>query len=403
MTHTRLLVDTKEFNEDFKRCCEEYDSIDLAAAWCGDPKHALPYKQLERLGLAVRATIGVSFEQTHPEGIRWLMGIASDVRIFRSETAILFHPKIYLFRRERSFALFLGSSNLTYSGFYRNIEANVLIEGDVDNEDVRLVDLMRMLDVWRSDVNSFAPTKKWLDGYAAKFLASIDKARKNGIETPATDEDQIPTTNWLSQADWDVYFAQIHNGLRGTGRAASTYLDLLESVQETLPLPWDASIFHEINNRRIIGGMEPFGWLGHVASSGAFRKIMADTTDTATQSIIADAINQISDLQLPLNWNALELQLNRLTALGPTMKVWSRLLCLVRPDVYCTVASPIVRVNMSETLSVAKASFEKPAGYIRILKMVHGAPWFLSSRPSDLEQALIWDRRVAMMDAIFYE
>jgi len=277
----------------------------------------------------MRATIGVSFEQTHPNGIQWLMDISSDVRIFKGKAANLFHPKIYLFRREKAFALFIGSSNLTYSGFYRNVEANVLIEGSGSNEDVQLVELARLLETWRSDVNSFAPTKKWLDGYTARFWSTINKARQNGIETPPTDEDQISSTNWLSQADWDVYFAKIHDGLHRSGRVADIYLDLLRTAKDELPHPWNVSIFGDINNRRIIGGMEPFGWLGHVAASGAFRKIMAKPKDDTTHAIIVDSINQISVMQVPLNWSALEVQLNRLIALGPTMKVWSRLLCLV--------------------------------------------------------------------------
>lgn len=139
MTQVRLLADVKSFSECFKRCCEEYDSVDLAVAWCGDPKHTLPYKQLERFGSAMRATIGVSFEQTHPEGIQWLIDVGADVRIFTSKAANVFHPKVYLFKRGDAFALFIGSSNLTYSGFHRNIETNVLIEGVIGSENVQLV------------------------------------------------------------------------------------------------------------------------------------------------------------------------------------------------------------------------------------------------------------------------
>ncbi|WP_170133686.1 phospholipase D-like domain-containing protein [Undibacterium pigrum] len=403
MTKTRFLADIKSFNQDFNRCCEEYDSIDLAVAWCGDPEHTLPYKQLQKFGSTMRAIIGVSFEQTHPDGVHWLIDIGSDVRIFCSKAANIFHPKLYLFRRKNGFALFIGSSNLTYSGFYRNIEANMLIEGEINTENILLSDITQRFEEWRSNENSFVPTKRWLDAYATRYWSAIEKARSNGIETPPIDENQISTTNWLRLADWEVYFHKIHDGLLNTGRTADIYLNLLRTAKDELPLPWDVSIFREINNRRIIGGMEPFAWFGHVAASGDFRRIMANTSDVVVQATIVDAINRIAEIKMPLNWNALETQLDRLTALGPTMKVWSRLLCLIKPDVYCTVASPIVRDNMSTILEVPQKSIGNSAGYIRILKMIHSAPWFQSARPIDLDQAVIWDHRVALMDAIFYE
>ncbi len=85
------------------------------------------------------------------------------------------------------------------------------------------------------------------------------------------------------------------------------------------------------------------------------------------------------------------------------MKVWGRLLCIVRPDVYCTVASPSVRTNLSKTLTVAQKDFERPEGYILLLKLIHASPWFNSIEPKDTIEADVWARRVAFMDAIFYK
>jgi hypothetical protein len=402
MTVTTLLTDSKVFNEHFDRCCGEYESVDVAVAWCGNPKHTLPYKRLERFGSSLRATVGVSFEQTHPDGIQWLINIKSELRIFRNDKANLFHPKIYLFKKGKLFALFLGSSNLTYSGFHRNVEANVLIEGKIGNENVGLVDLQLMLEKWRSDTCSFAPTDKWIANYTKAFFTTKRKAHGSGIKTPQTDEDDISTANWLSDADWNIYQGEIRDGLASTGRSVNTYLDLLNEFNATLPLPWDVKIFDEINNRRLIGGMEPYGWLGHVAAAGNVRRIMTNPEHASTRKTISDVINKIGQLTVPIDWDELEIQLERLVALGHTMKVWSRILCLVKPDIYCTVASPPVRLNLSKALGVSQKSIETPSGYISILKMIHSSPWYNSNRPRDPEQRKLWDHRVALMDAIFY-
>jgi hypothetical protein len=85
------------------------------------------------------------------------------------------------------------------------------------------------------------------------------------------------------------------------------------------------------------------------------------------------------------------------------MKVWGRLLCLLRPDLYCTIASPSVRSNLSKLIGVSQNHLVSQRGYIELLKLIHGAPWFSSPKPKAVKEQRVWERKAAMMDAIFYE
>jgi hypothetical protein len=58
----------------------------------------------------------------------------------------------------------------------------------------------------------------------------------------------------------------------------------------------------------------------------------------AQKRTVVDVINEIGGIDPPVDWDRLGKLLDRLISIGPSMKVWSRLLCLVRPDLYCTVA-----------------------------------------------------------------
>ena len=107
-------------------------------------------------------------------------------------------------------------------------------------------------------------------------------------------------------------------------------------------------------------------------------------------------------LNPPIDWNHFNDLLKKLIKLGPTIKVWGRLLCLVRPDLFCTVASISVRKHLSETLSLPQSRFASTDGYIQLLQLVHAAPWLNSSKPIEIKEAEIWQRRVAFMDAVFY-
>ena len=125
---THLLTGPRSFATEFARCCSEYSSLSFAAAWCGNPARVLPFRHLEKVAGKITATIGVSFNDTHPDAISWLLQAKVDLRIYRDELG-MFHPKVYLFRTGAKYAIFVGSSNFTHAGFYTNTELNVLLEG----------------------------------------------------------------------------------------------------------------------------------------------------------------------------------------------------------------------------------------------------------------------------------
>lgn len=401
MRQSHILADSQKLAEEFARCCTTYDSVSLAVAWCGNPAQTLPYKHLEAFGGKITATIGVAFNHTHPDAIEWFQDLGADVRIFR-DTGDLFHPKVYLFRQKTDYALFVGSSNLTYGGFYSNIEVNTLIEGSLSvgkGADVRR--LQEVLLDWHSPAKSFKPQATWLAKYRADYLTTTRTARQHGIRLPPRVEEDIGMASWLRNADWSLYYGKVREGLRQHDRNGQGYHDVLDAAAAVVPLPWKSAYFKDIEKRRVIGGIKKYGWLGHVAASGQFRHLMANGGQQSWDTI-ARCINEAAELTPPIPWKRLERILAELVALGSTMKVWGRLLCLVRPDLYCTVASVSVRTNLSATLGVRQSLFEDSDGYVQLIRLIHSSPWFNSRKPSNQSEAKVWDRRVAFMDAIFY-
>jgi hypothetical protein len=394
-----MILDKTSFASEFERCCNQYTSLKMASAWCGDPSHILPYSYLtsSENKLNVEVIVGVTFNQTHPDAIQYFLYNGIGVRIFKIEIN-LFHPKFYLFRDNNKFALFVGSSNFTYSGFYNNTEINSLTEGN-NSEQIQHID--SLFNQWKSDNYSFIPSEKWLEKYRKAYLQQRSIERKNKITTPRDNEESISISNWLTQANWKLYLQKVNKGLSEKERDEFGYSSVLDAAQINLPLPWDITIFDQIENRRIIGGMGKYGWLGHVAASGTFRQFMANGSRANKRAAVA-AINNICGFMVPLDLKVLAKELNKLTQIGPTIKVWSRILTILRPDIFCTVASPSVRKNLSKTLQMPKSHFETVEGYIGLLELIHSCPWYISARPVAKTETKIWDRRAAFMDAIFY-
>lgn len=401
--HRIQLLNKSSFSAEFEKCCNEYDKLKMASAWCGDPSHVLPYSYLtpDKGNLDVEIIMGVSFNHTHPNAIRLFMDNGFDVKIFRVEMN-LFHPKFYFFTKENKFALFTGSSNFTYSGFFNNEEINTLIEGNIKTTKGNYIkEVVNQFEKWKSDKYSFPPNDKWLKKYTKDYIKQKNIERKNNIPSPSVNEESISASNWLSQANWKLYYKKVKHGLSNKERSEFGYSEVLDAVSEHLPLPWSLSVFNEIENRRIIGGMGKYGWLGHVAASGGFRKFMTNGSNLSKRKAI-NTINKICSRERPIDYDLLSQDLEVLTKLGPTLKVWSRVLTILRPDIYCTVASPSVRENLSKTLEIPKLRLITVNGYIELLKMLHSCPWYNSPEPYLKSEKNIWRRRGAFMDAIFY-
>ena len=73
-----------------------------------------PFTHLERFKGKIVATVGTAFDQTHPDGLEFFRTLKADLRIFKDD-AVLFHPEVYLFSSASRVAIFVGSSNLTFS------------------------------------------------------------------------------------------------------------------------------------------------------------------------------------------------------------------------------------------------------------------------------------------------
>jgi hypothetical protein len=175
---------------------------------------------------------------------------------------------------------------------------------------------------------------------------------------------------------------------------------VLDTAAEHLLLPWKTSYFNDPEIRRIIGGVKPYGAMGHILASGKFGHLLKHRKES--WGTFVSAINQIAKLNSPIMWGELESRLRKLVGLGNTMKVWGRVLALVRPDLYCSVSSKPVRRELAKTLKAPARCFEEVEGYIRLHKLLHSSPWFNSPRPPDKKEAAVWERRVAFMDGIFW-
>lgn len=397
MIHSKML-DNATFADEFARCCNNYSSLKIMTAWCGDPSYILPYSLLNTNGnnLDVEIIVGDSFDQSHPDAIQSFIDNNYKIRVFRRDIQ-LFHPKCYFFRHKNKYAIFVGSSNFTYSGFYKNAEINILLEGDLETYKNSF---MKLFSLWRTDQYSFIPTKKWLEGYRKSYNQHREKLKKSNVKNEQDYEATLPKANWLTKANWDLYAKKVQQSFDTKSENRDGYYFVLDVVQKNLHLPLKADIFDELENRKIIGGMYDYAWFGNAAASGEYRGFMANPNPE--KKMVIDNINKICESEFPINYKQLKKRLTNLTETGHSIKVWSRIITILRPEIFCTVMSSSLRKNLSEVLEIPQSRFTTVDGYIELIKIIHSCPWYNSIEPKDKNQLRIWKARAALMDAIFY-
>ena len=84
-------------------------------------------------GNSVNLYVGVDLHGTSKEALEMLITENIPTTIVYSPNAIVYHPKIYLLRGEVSHLIVIGSSNLTGSGLFQNIEASLCISFQHDD------------------------------------------------------------------------------------------------------------------------------------------------------------------------------------------------------------------------------------------------------------------------------
>jgi HKD family nuclease len=82
---------------------------------------------IEREG-RIRLYIGVDLNATSKEALEKLLEMGIETYVIYSPNNIIYHPKIYTFEGDAELRAIVGSTNLTESGLFQNIEAAVCVD-----------------------------------------------------------------------------------------------------------------------------------------------------------------------------------------------------------------------------------------------------------------------------------
>ncbi|HYQ56362.1 MAG TPA: Helicase associated domain protein, partial [Draconibacterium sp.] len=145
-------------------------------------------------GREITFYVGIDECITSKEALELLLSLNIETYIFSSERYI-YHPKVYLFEGEHN-RIITGSSNLTKSGLFYNVESSILL--DFTNNDKSGLKVLNQLKEYYSPLLEFSDsnietlTNEYLEELVRKKLVSIEAFESNTDNKPNTHDKSKP-------------------------------------------------------------------------------------------------------------------------------------------------------------------------------------------------------------------
>jgi len=169
---TRTLLDI------LKPSLEKADEIKMGVAFVKYSGFSLIQDDIKRClenKGKVEFVLGLDFRTTEPKALRTILGMAKgglNIKLFcfsdpSSDDTPVYHPKIYLLRREDRIVISIGSSNLTSGGLRDNVEVNAIIEARKQDEIVS--DLYGIYNRFKFQRHRFEPDFEYIDKYEEAY------------------------------------------------------------------------------------------------------------------------------------------------------------------------------------------------------------------------------------------
>ncbi len=139
-------------------------------------------------GGEIKLYLGVNLNATSKEALEQLLEHEIESYVVYSPNNIIYHPKIYAFEGDQTKRAIIGSSNLTESGLFQNIEASVRVDFESDDENGNKF-LSDIYDHFNTIINQQHPSCQLLTQEVLEILIeskvvlpeAVNRAKSNKI------------------------------------------------------------------------------------------------------------------------------------------------------------------------------------------------------------------------------
>ena len=413
-----MIISDCELIGRFKDLLNVHTRVDIATAWATGGEHLRVLAEAtkrEHRPVKVRAIVGIAGNATRPDALKELYKITNgNLRIVRGGHR-LFHPKLYLFRRQTNGRVgshaWVGSANFTKAGFgKRGVAKNeeIIVQIGPGETTDALAGWFRkrcrpspkdppvkdVIQQYAEDWKGNPPGKdlrKIVSGAVSHRSDLLDDAhRPLTLEGYRHALDECERMLRDEKADWKVLNSQ-----------ARSYMRVIYERQQLLLGKTRWSQLDRESQNQLKGGVPRsasnwWGLLGRMARSNGqavwsnenkIRRILnkvVSADDTEFPEVAVAAFQELKGINNVAHGTA------------------TLLLTLTRPD-------RLLSLNSASEKAYCKLSGKRPSrirqpeGYGKLLDWLYAQPWYGESPPTDKMLGQIWRFRAALVDAFVYE
>jgi HKD family nuclease len=399
----KLLTSPESLLEEISRLSQQYRYFDWAVAWATADHDAFDCLKKHQSKIR-RIIVGTHFHQTAPSFIDAFAKIPEvRYRIDQEGLNGVFHPKLYLFSNSATeWESIVGSPNFTTGAFTRNVEHAILIGAGDTGDGITQAEIVNEIDrLWQKG-RHFSPTE--LAAYRLRWQRNkklLDRAA--GHDGGQKRRESIYDRKLLSFS-WDEYLQELRS------KKEKYFADRLTVLREAGRI-WSAEpSFAKLSSddRKKVAGTaseKVIRWRLFGSMRGAFKFTKALSENNPELLTALDAI----PLTGALNSDHFHAYIHRLSRAFVQTKefgalgVATRLLCLRRPDYFVCVDKKN-KAGLFRMLGVQPGDVTVHSYWDTVVAPLIDTPWWQSPRPvKNPDAQTIWDGRVAMIDALFYE
>lgn len=391
-----LITTNKTLENALSRLLKTYANVAFAVAWA--TANTSIFRRLTAQPPPIkRAVIGTHFYQTHPDVLDTFIG--SNLVRFMLQPKGVFHPKIYVFWNARKWEALIGSANLTSGALTDNAEVMVLFSDADGNASVTKEQLLGVIDDYWA--RATAVTKEESQSYRAIWERQQAALRRLSGQYGKSSARKAPTASSVMSMTWDTFLATVR---KDSYHGFEERCQLLQAVRTAF---LNQSDFHsmELGLRKTIAGLpnqfdNRWGWFGSMKGAGFYHQAVNENN-----THLSSALDKI-----PLNGSVSKSQYEEYLSEfmkafphgGHGVAVASRLLALKRPDQFVCFDSKNQR-NLCDDFGIKQTVMTYDRYWEEVVERIMDSPWWNSPCPRTERDAIVWNGRAAMLDAIFYE
>jgi len=395
-----LLTTPNEIEKTMCHLIKSYESISFASAWASASSKAFPLL-LKHSNKINKIVVGIHFYQTHPNFIKEFI---DDEKVkFITNPNGVFHPKIYLFQNnENDWECLVGSANFTKAAMKNNTEIMIHINSKDINSNEVYKKTIDEIDNYFETAVSFTN-----NDYEAYLKVWNKKSKKLlDIQDEFNSETNIKPIfkSKIIMQDWNSFFEEVKND---KNHSFEIRLELLNNTHEYFKNSSFANMT-DIKRRQIAGitskdqNNPELDWMyfGNMVSPRFKTRINEDYIDIseALECIPLSGIVTKNDYMNYIKY------FQEHSGYGYGVITISRLLAMKRPDVFFCITGgnkKYLYEDFGITQDIKSNEYERY--WDEIIQRIHKSEWFNIAEPQDVIEKELWKKRVAMLDAIFYD